>query len=259
MAPRDRLQHSRFELKYIVDEQTANAVCDYLRPRLVPDDHLRPEQKIGYAIYSIYFDTPHRKLYTQTVRGIATRYKLRMRFYDDLEDSPVFAEIKHRKNSVIQKERAAVDHAGAKLLLHGECPSMDYLFNASRSGKVAGALRNFCNLRDKIGARPTTFIRYNRLAYMTPENNSVRVTFDRELAALPYELKDGIFVPDKQGLSKPDIGGVVLEFKFTDTFPLWLKTVAEMFNLERTSVPKYVASVDKLQPDIGSWLQLEID
>jgi hypothetical protein len=47
-------------------------------------------------------------------------------------------------------------------------------------------------------------------------------------------------VANLQGWARPDIGGVVLELKFTDRFPYWMQTLAETFNLQRTSVPKYV-------------------
>ena len=100
------------------------------------------------------------------------------------------------------------------------------------------ALRNFCELRDRIRATGSVFVSYQRHAYMVPNSDKVRVTFDRELESRPYRDGGGLAMPAKG--RKPQVGGVVFELKFTDQFPAWMRELVWAFNLQRVSVPKYV-------------------
>ena len=93
----------------------------------------------------------------------------------------------------------------------------------------------------KIDARPAAYVSYMREGYEPASNNIVRVTFDRNLRGGPFRGKFGL--ADSEQWKAPKIGGVVLELKFTDRFPHWMHTLAEVFNLDRTSVPKYVECV----------------
>ena len=82
---------------------------------------------------------------------------------------------------------------------------------------------------------------YMREGYEPPNSNVYRVTFDRELRAGRYD--DDLTVAGLQQWARPEIGGVVLELKFTDRFPQWMELLVETFNLRRVSVPKYVECV----------------
>jgi hypothetical protein len=42
------------------------------------------------------------------------------------------------------------------------------------------------------------------------------------------------------------VDGVVLELKFTDRFPNWMHDCVQIFNLRRTTMPKYVECVSIL-------------
>ena len=80
---------------------------------------------------------------------------------------------------------------------------------------------------------------------MTPMDNLVRVTFDREVSATAY---DGEFaLPDMALGVHPPIHGVILEVKFTDRFPRWLADMVRVFDLERQSMAKYVACVETMR------------
>ena len=45
---------------------------------------------------------------------------------------------------------------------------------------------------------------------------------------------------------RPSVGGVILEIKFTDRFPVWLREMVRVFNLERRSMAKYVVCARQL-------------
>jgi len=237
-----RMQSSRFELKYIIDEQRARAMVPFLRCHLVPDEHADPRNNFQYPVHSLYLDSPNYALHQGTCHGHKNRFKLRIRFYDELPQSPVFYEIKRRQNQVILKQRATVHRTALTRLLKGHWPRQADL---QRPGTAPwGALNKFCTLRDTLHARGKVFVSYIREAYVTPTDDSVRVTFDREIRSRRFE---GVFALIGPGTHSLMGNKVVLELKFTNRFPTWMRELVRSFNLERTSCAKYVMCVDALQ------------
>ncbi len=249
------LQASRFELKYIIDEERAASMADFVSSHLEPDEHAKPEFGNAYALSSLYLDNPGLMLYGQTLQGIKNRFKLRIRFYNNDPDHPAFLEIKRRVTDVICKERATVSKDAIRRLLAGEPPDRSFLMGDKENPKAASALLNFCNLSETIGARGVCYVTYMREAYVSPNSNSVRVTFDRQLMGTPYALGADLAFPPHG--SYPDIGGVVLELKFTDRFPEWMGEMAQAFDLQRTSMPKYVHCINVLKYRPGEWCEAE--
>ena len=233
-----RLQGSRFELKYVLNEQRARAMIPFLRCHLVPDEHADPRNNGQYAVHSLYLDSPQYTLLHGTQQGLKNRFKLRIRFYDELPQSPVFFEIKRRQNDVILKRRAAVSRLALKRLLIGQWPRREDLATGDY-GEWA-ALEKFCSLRDTIHARGKAFVSYLREAYVTPRDDSVRVTFDRALHARRF---GGVFSLAGCDCYPLMHNKVILELKFTNRFPLWMSELVRSFNLERTSMAKYIACV----------------
>ena len=237
MSFRHPLQTSRFELKYIIDEQRAAGIRDFISSHLESDEHARPEQGYAYSLSSLYLDSPALTLFNQTRQGMKNRFKLRIRFYNNDPDSPAFLEVKRRVTDVICKERATVTREAVRRLLGGEGPSLSWLMSDNGNPKSGSALLNFCQLTDSIDAAGRIYVSYAREAYVSPNSNSVRVTFDRQLYGTPHEQGNEISMPT-DGV-RPDVGGVILELKFTDRFPEWMREMAQAFDLQRTSCPKY--------------------
>jgi hypothetical protein len=233
------LQARRFELKYMVDQRRAESIRTFIRSYLEPDAFFRPEQKYGYSVRSLYLDTPSLTLKRATEEGLKNRFKLRIRFYDDDPASPAFLEIKRRENDVIRKERAAVNRSGVQRILEGGRPEHSQLLRAD--AESIAAMENFCGLCQRIGAHGSLFVVYFREAYVPPDSDNLRVTFDRQVESHRYHPGRVLEMPPEG--RQTDISGVVLEIKFTDRFPSWARDMVEMFGLSRQSVPKYVECV----------------
>ncbi len=241
------LQSSRFEFKYVIDEQCAAAVRAFVQSHLEPDDFADPDHGNSYRISSLYLDNSELFLYRQTVAGEKNRFKLRIRFYDNNPNGPAFLEIKRRVNNVILKQRARVSREGVFHLLGGEALDQSWLMGNNGDVRAGEALLDFCNLSDSFSAAGSIYVSYRREAYVSPNSNSIRVTFDRQLLGSPYERGTSLSLPT-QGAS-PDVGNgdkVILEMKFTDRFPEWMGDLVQAFNLHRTSVPKYVHCIDTM-------------
>jgi SPX domain protein involved in polyphosphate accumulation len=206
----------------------------------VHDENATAEMKWAYATNSVYLDGPGLPLYYSTVQGHKNRFKLRVRYYTEEGDSPVFFEVKRRVQDVIMKDRAMVHRARALRILAGESPRVSDLVRPNNLDHWS-SLKRFCELRDNIGATPRVFVSYMREAWVHPTNDAVRLTFDRHLCGGRY---DGTFAVKREVSPPPSIPGatLVLELKFTDRFPYWFRDMAQALNLQRRAMAKYCAT-----------------
>ncbi len=253
MEYRQGAQAQRFELKYVIGPQCARAIRHFVSSYLEPDPYARADPRFCYPVYSVYLDTATLALCQQTRRGVKNRFKLRLRFYDGDPASPVFLEVKRRETDVIRKERAAITREGARLLLRGGYPGPFHLLQDSACPEAPAALECFRRLRDEIGAGAIACVEYLREAYVPPEGNGLRITLDRAVRGSLFE-RVGQLQPPQAGV-ETSVGGVILEIKFTDRFPCWLSEMVQAFNLQRSSMSKYLHCVKALGLRRGPWLE----
>lgn len=241
----DKVQPQRFELKYLVTEEVARAMRDFLRPYLVPDEFSFKSPTLSYLNHSLYLDSPDLQMYWDVVNGNTNRYKLRLRYYDDNPAAPVFFEIKRRCSNAILKERGAVKRPFVVPLLGGQLPEPDHL--VSSNPKQLMALQNFCRLMQQNGAVPKTHVAYQREAWMSPVDNSVRVTFDREVRIHPQF--EPIISTATENAVMPWGQQVILELKFTGRFPNWFFEMVRVYQVMQCGVAKYAEGVAVLGDD----------
>ena len=251
---RHRLQTNRFELKYIIDEPRARSIRDFIRAYVEPDEHIQDLTNCSYPVHSLYLDSPVLLLCRQTLQGMKNRFKLRIRFYDGVSTHPAFLEIKRRLTNVIRKERAALSRSVVSSLLKGRQIDPSDMVSADRNGPCRDAMETFCRLVKELGAQPATYVSYDREAYVSPGGDQLRVTFDRQIQAASYDWRAGL-VPPQAGVPAR-VNGVVLELKFVDRFPYWMREMVWAFNLQRCSMAKYVHCVNALGLRPGRWLEL---
>ena len=211
------MKHQRFEQKYLVEEAVARRISDFVRCYLEVDEYGIGCPGDAYPVHNLYLDSDALRLAQDTINGNKNRYKLRLRFYNEDPGTPVFFEIKRRVNNCILKQRVAVRRDAVAGLLAGEPHDPAHLF--SPSPKNLASLRRFFELMVEIHARPKVHVAYLREAYVQPENNSVRVTLDRQVRAeaevaprLATQMENPVLAFGN---------AVILELKFTDRFPKW--------------------------------------
>jgi hypothetical protein len=234
----DKMQAQRFELKYLVPEEIALAARDFVRCYLDLDEYGATLPNLSYPVHSLYIDSDDLKLYQSTINGDKNRFKLRLRYYDERPDSPIFFEIKRRTNSTISKQRAGVRREMVASLLRGEMATAAHLI--SREPRHFVALQNFCRLMANLQAGPKAHIFYMREAWISRHDNSVRVTMDRQVmcdAEPTAKLSTQMISP------KVIFSDVILELKFTNRFPIWFKELVQVFGLTQCGAAKYVDGV----------------
>lgn len=234
--PADLLQRQRFELKYRLLPQDVPALREFVRCHLEPDPFSAAQPDRSYPVHSIYLDSPDLRLCQATVNGERNRFKLRMRYYSDEPEAPVFFEVKSRRNECILKKRAFVQRACVTSLLTGERATPDHL--VTEDARQLDALNSFMATAQSLGAGPRAYVGYQREAWMSRGHNNLRITFDREVACEPCAIAE--FTTDHPDAAEVFPDDVILEIKFTDRFPDWVGEMVRTFNLVRGGAAKYV-------------------
>jgi len=239
------MQQQRFELKYIIKEGIARAVRDFVSSYLEIDEYGATQANFSYPVHSLYLDSDRLLLYQSTINGDKNRYKLRLRFYDNRPDAPVYFEIKRRMNNTIAKQRGGVRRDAVGWLIAGHLPEPAHL--VSKDPRQLFALQRFCQLMHDVHARPKAHVAYCREAWISRNDNSIRVTMDREIKCEPD--------PSTRLITKMDNpafvfgNDVVLELKFTSRFPDWFRELTRVFGLMQCGAAKYVDGVTLIGQD----------
>lgn len=235
----DRMQLQRLELKYIIRDELALQVREFVRSYLEIDEYGATRPNLSYPVHSLYLDSDDLHLYWETINGNKNRYKLRLRFYENRPSAPVYFEIKRRMNNAILKQRGGVWREAVDLILAGQLPEPAHM--VSSDPKQLAALQRFSQLMNQHHCRPKAHISYVREAWISPLNNRVRLTMDRQVycdpeptASLLTELRNPVLVFGKN---------VVLELKFTGRYPDWFRELVRIFNLTQCSAAKYVDGI----------------
>ena len=235
----DRLQRQRFELKYRVNAETALRIRDFVACYLVLDEYSAGRPNNSYANHSLYLDSDDLRIYWDVVNSNKNRYKLRIRYYDDDPAGPVFFEVKRRVNDAILKQRGPVRREAAPLLLAGYLPEERHLF--SNRPQYLAAVQSFCRLMLDNQAVPKTHIVYQREAWVSPADDSVRVTLDRQVRGAPHLTSElSTRMENYIEAFEPE---VILELKFTGLFPNWFGELVRIFGVRQCGAAKYADSV----------------
>lgn len=254
----ERLQRQRFEMKYVVDEAVAAGVRDFVASYLTLDSYGARHPSLSYPVHSLYLDSPDLKLYQATNNGDKNRFKLRLRFYENDPEAPVSFEIKRRCNNVIIKRRARVQRRCFEEVYRSGAPCMDDL--AAPSMEQLRDLEEFFALKRSLDATPKVHVSYQREAWESAGNNSVRVTFDRRVCSAPeFRLCLSPKLTDPVAVFRD---AVVLELKFTDRFPLWFEELVRVFHLRTRSAAKYADGVEMMEMNWNagrSWVYARAD
>src|SRR5512135_896118 len=120
MSQDHRVQQQRFELKYLIDERITSRLRDFVSCYLDLDDYGVGRTNYSYPVHSLYLDSDDLETYQTSLNGVRNRFKLRLRYYDDRPDTPVFFEVKARQDNCILKQRCGVRRDAVALLVGGQ-------------------------------------------------------------------------------------------------------------------------------------------
>ena len=236
------------ELRYLISEETALRLRDFVREYLEMDEWCVGRPQYSLLIETLYLDSPGLKLFWDTVTRPEDHLQLRLRYHRESPGAPVTIEIKRCHLDGVTKEKANLSPASAEMLLGGELPERDPLLRQTSHGIFTAG--HFWELMQSLQAGPSLRASYRRESYVS-DDRRIEVNFDRALQARPCQFAEA--TPHLAGHWENPHGRVILELKFSDRFPLWFQDMAETFNLSQTDVCKYRTALSGLgvNPDAG--------
>lgn len=237
----------RREFKFLLPAEEGETFREFIATQIPVDRGAEG----GYPVISEYFDTPDRHSYWQKVWGVGNRRRVRARVYGRADgDIPpaAFIEIKHKSDDVGVKRRASLPIESLPELSEGRIPAD--LLRPERSRADRHVVQELRDLIVDGGARPVVQVRYDRMAYDSGREGTIRVTFDTGLRCR-FDLKK--LIPDDRDFPLPVVDReiAVVEVKTIGPVPIWLRKAAGQFQLQSQSMSKYCNSLERFDPAVA--------
>ena len=220
----------RNEWKYLIDTAQKEAICSRLAPVLKLDPNARNG---GYSLRSLYFEDYFHTAYSEKDAGVLLRKKYRIRIYD-YSDRSIKLERKKKVGSYICKESASLTRDQFYRIIDG-----DYGFLLQSEQPLCQEF--YCECVSNV-MRPRTIVDYERQPWIL-DAGTVRITFDMDVRAAVGSFD--IFDPTLPCLPVLEPGKCVMEVKFTEFIPGFVREVLPDRASEFTAVSKYVLCYEK--------------
>lgn len=220
----------RNEWKYLIDTAQKEAICSRLAPMMQLDPHAGNG---GYSLRSLYFEDYFHTAYAEKDAGVLLRKKYRIRIYN-YSDRSIKLERKKKVGSYIYKESARLTREQFYQILDGD---YGFLLKSEQS-----LCREFYYECVSNVMRPRTIVDYERQPWIL-DAGTVRITFDMDVRAAVGSFD--IFDPTLPCLPVLEPGKCVMEVKFTEFMPGFVREILPDRASEFTAVSKYVLCYEK--------------
>ena len=222
----------RNEWKYLIDTAQKELICRRLAPVMALDKHA---QNGGYMLRSLYFEDYYHSAYEEKDAGVLQRKKYRIRIYN-CSDSSIKLERKKKFGAYIFKEAASLTRDEVYKILDGD---YEFLLRSDQS-----LCREFYVECMSNVMRPRTIVDYERQPWIL-DAGTVRLTFDMDVRAAVGSFD--IFDPTLPALPVLEPGKCVMEVKFTEFLPQFVREILPDRASEFTAVSKYVLCYEKTE------------
>ena len=207
----------RYELKYQCSEPQMAIIQSRLLPLMRIDSHTINGR---YMIRSMYFDNCENRCYYENESGVDPREKFRIRIYN-ADGSRIALECKRKERGKTHKEQYAALLNGGELCNLPDAPAL---------------LRRFSILARSQLFRPAVIVEYERTPFVYGVGG-VRITLDRNIRS--SNSFAGFF--DDAIPARPILppGQHLLEVKYDELLPGFIKDALQLGNLQQTAFSKY--------------------
>ena len=213
---------SRYEKKYIISKSDREKLL------LAIGDRFNTDEFGKSLICNIYFDTPDYRLIRTSIEKPAFKEKLRIRCYGIPDrDSGAFVEIKRKYKGVVYKRRVGMTYEKA----------VDFLCRSQKAEIDSQIMREVEYFKSFYGVMmPAASIFYDRTAYYSKDDSSLRMTFDSNIRFRTQKL-DLMFGDSGTPITSDD--EIVMEIKCENAFPLWLCKTLDSLEIYPVTFSKY--------------------
>ncbi len=232
----------RYEYKYFVPNSKMDMLRNMIAPFVQYDKFSDKMPEKHYTVRSIYFDTPEYDCFFEKVEGIKHRKKFRLRGYNRPNDEKgnVFFEIKRKYEDPILKNRAPAEFDNALNLFESNNPDFyhpDLILYPLAEENLKRFFYHYHNRK----LRPVVLVIYEREAFLGLHDDTIRVTFDKNLRSVAFPSLDELYEENRVRRSLSN--KFILEVKFNDHYPAWMKPIIGALGVKRQSASKYVISI----------------
>lgn len=217
----------RHEYKFMLSVTHAAYLKAELSAIMERDENSK--EKGNYEIRSIYFDDWQDSCLKQNEAGTDPRQKYRIRAYDG-SDGVIMLEKKIKQNGMTKKLHQAIDKKQYDLLME-DSDSLGEEFYSQPS-----LVKELLMLKQTKHMRPKVIVAYERTPFVERSGN-VRITFDDDIASSGH-FED--FFKDRLH-KRPvmPVGETLLEVKFDEFLPAYIKETLGQGDLSQTTFSKY--------------------
>lgn len=219
----------RDENKYLISYPQEEYLRMHLAQLCESDSHT--DERNRYNIRSLYFDDYEHSAYTDNARGVDNRTKYRIRMYN-CDPSVIHLECKQKVNGKIHKDKAAVTREFCEKLLQDRGEELEYPTENP-------LINRFLFLYHTKQLRPRVIIEYEREPYVHPYGD-VRITFDRDIVF--SDEVERFFEKDLFLQPILPVGQNLLEVKYTEFLPGFVKDLLDIKQMQRITFSKYFLS-----------------
>lgn len=235
---------NRYEIKYLVETRRIDEIKAKLSDFFEPDPYSVADK--GYYVYSIYYDSPRHKYYSEKREGQLTRIKPRLRTYlrtPEATPETFFLELKGRHDRIVLKRREKISRDLAHALLR---PSRGAL---SPRDLESPTLSEFLFLAERYNLMPSVTVLYRREPFNAAFYPGLRITFDTRLQCSFLTRFNN---PQHCFSEAIPFNYFVLELKYNNKIPRLFLDRLNQLELKQQSVSKFAVSLercyDALQP-----------
>lgn len=216
----------RNEWKYYLNDSDIFLVENKLNEILDQDEHSDVNNR--YYVHSLYFDDYLNSCMNDNDAGLGKRIKWRIRYYDDNKDF-IRLEKKEKINGLCLKRSCQISFDIYQKIIRNDTEEIIWDTNEL-------LLKEFCIQMMKRVFRPKIIVDYERTAFVEL-NTNVRITFDNNISV----SSDVERFMNNDYLKYPvlDKRKQILEIKFDDILPGYIKKAAYISSLKQTTFSKY--------------------
>lgn len=214
----------RVENKYIVSETQIAYLKAELENVMAYDSNMTGN---SYLIRSVYFDDVKDSNLFDNESGVDEREKFRIRTYNN-DSTLIHLEQKGKTHGYTSKRSEAITYEDCRMYLQGFIPVP--------SKKDGFLKKKFYALTNINQLRPKCIVEYERTAF-TEYAGNVRITFDRNISG----TSDTATFFDEILPAVPTFltGQHILEVKYDELLPDYIKRILNSVSLQRTAYSKY--------------------
>ncbi|MGM1045105.1 MAG: polyphosphate polymerase domain-containing protein [Bacillota bacterium] len=216
----------RHELKFFVNQHQYQIISTRLRNLVSRDQHASSSGE--YHIRSLYFDDINNKALHEKLGGIRDRVKYRIRIYN-IEDTTIHFEKKIKFRDYIAKVKEPLTREMTDEIMVGR-------FEGLNIPDKPLLMELYHEMKHNL-LRPKVIVDYVREPYVCHHGN-VRITFDKELRSGLHSTE--LFNKNLDPVRAIDENLIIMEVKYDEYIPEYIKAALQLEGLNRQSASKYV-------------------